>query len=858
MAKKSLKKLKMTSSQQLEGLRTIFNASRLVTEKGKLIQKILDELEVPFDFLKIEFDQERVEKSRKTGQDLPAEIGSVSVFSFPYGSGTLTVGHSIETTIDKPLSRWLEDVAALLALLLNSNHPAPQPPNEELEAELQELRGRLHTALEQTQRELEATKQSSREEVERVKQETASQLEQIQNQTQEVINENRLWDELTLLPNAKLFPLMMSPMLAHARRSTDVTAILFLEIERIEEMLKLHGLDSPDRIIKPALERMMRNLREGDIAVHGGQNRILWCLGGLHSLENTATVAEKMLLSLSRPLEVDGKPLTLSGSIGISLFPADGPDPETLMKHASNALEVARKTPGNSIRFFSKEMNEKVRNYLVSRKELKDATTKQEFTLHYQPVVRFSSNEVESLEALIRWRKPQGQTIYPANFLGLSHQIGILSQLDEWMMKTACLQRGQWEKEGFGAFRVSVNLSHEFFWEGGLEKVASILKETSTPPDKLDLEIAETLLSSNVDAAADRLKKYFEIGVNLTIDDFGSTGGLMNLVRYPVHAIKLFPAFSRGIVQDSSNAAVVSSAVSLAHNLKIRVVAKAIETQAERSLLESLGCDSYQGNLFSPALPKSLLTEFLRKEQMKAATVYTEAVEKTQPMEVEQEPVPVISVPSERKRSGPAYLISCFSCNHKFNAIEADWCQCITPDPSVLCPLCKKCFCRATLDYRHQMWGNAPESFWDRKRQYEKEADPIGENPLPGDVKRPLILVVDDEIMVARIACSLLRKLGYSVIAGLNGEQGLQLARTYKPDLVISDALMPKMDGRDMCAMLKKDPETSGVKTIIMTSFTGASKYKSSAIRDYQFDEQLQKPVEYEKLRTVLQKFLGS
>ncbi|MCI0605173.1 EAL domain-containing protein [bacterium] len=843
MAKKGSKKfMKMTASQQYEGLQFIMDKIRSKKPVADIFQEIVNEFPASFPFVRIDYDSGSCEAFREIETADSISPDATFLFYFPNGGGALIVGHSDPIVrLDDGLSRWLENVATVLGLALKS----AALPKRHTDDEYENLKANL-----------QAAKEEAHNEIERVKEEAQFQIRQIKEQTETGFREQALWDELTLLPNSKLFPLMMSPMLAHARRSADLTAVMFLEIGRLDEMTKTHGFHNADRIIKQALELIMKNLREGDVAVRAGANRILWSLGGLRSIEDTATVAEKMLLSLSRPLEVDGKLVSLSGSIGISLFPVDGSDPETLMNHAEIALEVSRKTPGNSIRFYSREMNEKIRTFLVSRKELKDATAKQEFALHYQPVVRFSSNEAESVEALIRWRKPQGLTVYPGNFLDLSEQIGIASQLDEWMIRTACLQRNVWEKEGLGSLRVSVNLSQNFFWEGGVDRISHILRASGMRPDLLELEIAEKVLLKDAEKVISRLKEYSDLGVNLTIDDFGSIGGLlMNLSRYQVQAIKLYPGHIRGITQESAQSAVVASTLFLAHSLKIRVIAKAVETQSEHSYLEKLGCDGYQGNLFSPALPKNLLTEFLRKQQMKAAPA-TASTESTQPMEVETPEQPIIGEPAW-KDERPSYVITCFNCQTKFNANEASWCLCITPDSTVVCPSCKKCFCRATLDYRHGVWGSAPESFWDRKNRFVEESGPVVTNPPPDQVKHPLVLVVDDEPGVLKVASRLIRGLGYSVILARNGEEGLQVAKDYKPELVISDALMPKLDGREMCSMLKRDPVTARIKAVIMTAFTGAAKYKSSVIREYQFDEHLQKPVEYDRLVTVLRRFLG-
>jgi diguanylate cyclase (GGDEF)-like protein len=812
MAKRK-KLLKMTLGQQVAALQ---KGLKLLNEYSSLLEfpQLLDELALPFPITGIQLNGiwsplrgiEASEVSEVVGEANSSATSVVRrdpsfLIAIPFSRGCFLAGHPESVNLDKGLVPFLESLVRVIDLFCD----------------------------------LILTKEESFREIEKLKSETVSEP---------------LWDELTLLPNAKLFPLMMSPMLAHARRSKDLAAIMFLEIGKLDDISVNQGSAMVDKIVKQVLERMMKNLREGDIAVCAGRNRFLWTLGGLHSIEDTTTVAEKMLLSLSRPLEIEGKTVVLNGSIGISLFPSDGPDPDTLMKNAESALEVSRKTPGNSIRFFMREANEKIRSYLVSRKELREAVSKQEFALHYQPLVRLQGNEVEALEALIRWRKAQGTTVYPVEFLELSEQIGISDQLDDWMIRAAVYQRNAFEKENQVSLRISVNLSRHYFLETGVDKIAAIIKETGVNPDQLDLEIPETLLQEDPEKAVVRLNLYRDLGVRLTIDDFGAAGAvLFGLSRYPVQSIKLASQCIRGVTSDSAQAAMIASVVSLAHSLNICVNAKAVETQTERVCLEALGCDSYQGNFFTPALPKNLLSEFLKRQKMKAVKA---SVEKTQPM-THKDDTPVFVEP---QKQGPSYVINCFSCHQGFNALEAQWCVCLTSDSSVVCPSCQRCSCRAPLDYRHSVWSSAPESFWDSRRKHEEDAGAFPLNASLDEIKRPLVLVVDDEALVLKTAYKLIRGMGYSVIVGRDGQQGLQLAFHYVPDLIISDALMPKMDGRELCALLKREPATSKMKMVIMTAFTGAAKYKANVIREFQFDEHLQKPVEFEKLRAVLQKLL--
>jgi CheY-like chemotaxis protein len=205
----------------------------------------------------------------------------------------------------------------------------------------------------------------------------------------------------------------------------------------------------------------------------------------------------------------------------------------------------------------------------------------------------------------------------------------------------------------------------------------------------------------------------------------------------------------------------------------------------------------------------------------------------------------------------PTYVVSCFHCQGAFDAMETTWCSCLVTERTLVCSICFECFCKATPAYKQKFWSAAPRQLWEKKFKEHHEPYEPAENPKPSDVTRPLVLLVDDEKDIQRVATKVIGSLGYSMVLAKNGEEGLQMAKIYKPDLVLSDALMPKMDGREMCRRIKSDPETENIKVVVMTALYTNVKYKTEAYRNFRVDDYLSKPLDFASLREVLQKHLG-
>ena len=203
------------------------------------------------------------------------------------------------------------------------------------------------------------------------------------------------------------------------------------------------------------------------------------------------------------------------------------------------------------------------------------------------------------------------------------------------------------------------------------------------------------------------------------------------------------------------------------------------------------------------------------------------------------------------------YIVTCYDCQASFDAGTSTWCSCLVTERTVVCPHCLHCFCKAPAAYKRTFWSSAPKTLWERKfKEHNQEFTPEP-NPDPEAVKRPLVLVVDDEKDIQRAATRVIESLGYGMVLGKNGVEGLELARLYRPDLVLTDALMPKMDGREMCRQIKTDPSTSAIKVVVMTSLFTGIKYQNEAFKSFKADDYLAKPLEFNQLRTLLQKHLG-
>ena len=808
------------------------------------------------------------------------EKGFAFLSCFPVAAqngATLTVASAEATGSDSNfLLQWIGSVSKIIGLYceahknsksnLRTVEEQAREMRERWMVEVQEIRENFAEELKEAREKASLDFQNALQKSVLIVKETRKALEESKAVNEQLRTELQKyksqagWDEITNLPDRSLFPFLLSREIARARRRKEIVAVLLFEIENFNECTS-SSTETANQLLKQLAERFLRTLREGDLGVRQEEGRFLWCISGLHRAEDIAVVADKMLSIVNDPFAVEGRELLLTARIGIGVFPVDGLEPEKLIVSAESALRQMQTAAGNAFHFQHKDLDEKINAQLTFKKQFHEALARNDFILHYQPVLHLETKEIVAGEALVRWKKAESRYIYPADFLGYLEKIGVSAGLDEWVFRTACREKATWDSEGLGSLRVCINLSAQFFWDLSLDRISSILRETGIRPEFIDFEISERILMKDAEKAIGIMTQLRDFGVHLSIDDFGSGGAsLSSLKQFPAHTVKIDDSLVRGISSVSSEASTVAAIISMAHSQGMQVIGEAVETPGELDFLRSLRCDCVQGKLYSPALPRALFRQFVQKLQSPAV----------QPVIVETKARPAAMAPpasafisdkktelmSHANQAKPEeYNVSCIHCAKPFDLMQAAWCLCLTSEQTLVCHNCKKCFCKAPLEYRHEIWGSAPDALWDRKKHYEANQPPLPTNTPVNLAKHPLVLVVDDERQILRIAHQVIRSAGYSVILAQNGEEGLKLAKDYLPEIVISDALMPKLDGREMCRLLKQDPQLASIRTVVMTTFTGAGKYKST-MPEYNFDEHFQKPVEAEKIHFMLQKYL--
>ena len=318
-----------------------------------------------------------------------------------------------------------------------------------------------------------------------------------------------------------------------------------------------------------------------------------------------------------QPLSAGDNRLFVTLSVGITLFPLDGDEPETLLRNAAVAMHQAKQRGGNSHQYYSAQMAAMAAEHLTLESGLHRALERREFVLHYQPQVSLYTGRVTGVEALIRWRHPEKGMISPAKFIPLAEETGLIVLIGEWVLQTACAQMRTWREAGLPPLRVAVNLSAQHFKQPGLdETVRRILQETGADPRRLDIELTESTLAQNPDVVAGILNKLEQLGVQISVDDFGTGySSLSYLKRFPVDVLKIDQSFVRDIVTDPDDAALVMAIIGMAHALRIQTLAEGVETEAQLDFLRKHRCDAMQGYYFSKPLPAEDIAALLKENR---------------------------------------------------------------------------------------------------------------------------------------------------------------------------------------------------------------------------------------------------
>jgi diguanylate cyclase (GGDEF)-like protein/PAS domain S-box-containing protein len=421
-------------------------------------------------------------------------------------------------------------------------------------------------------------------------------------------------DALTGLPNRALMQDRLAQAIAHAHRNGSQVAVMFIDLDRFKHVNDSLGHDAGDQMIVEIARRLSGSLRETDTVARQGGDEFVVVLPELAGEEDAAIVAGKLLENLFQPLSLGAQEVFPTGSIGIAMYPRDGVDGATLLKHADSAMYKSKGQGGHHYCFYQAAMGEEAVEHLRLEGALQRALQRKEFLLHYQPVLDIGSGAVSGVEALLRWR-PQGRAMVPpGDFIPLAEETGLIVPIGEWVLQTAMEQQVAWRRQGLPPVRVSVNLSaRQFLGQDVALQVSQLLARTGCDPRYLTLEITESVLMENPAAATETMARLAEMGVQLAIDDFGTGySSLASLKRFPIHSLKIDRSFVSDLTQDADDAAIVNAVIALAHSMKLNVIAEGVETSEQLAFLSERGCDQMQGYCFSRPFEPQAIEALLR------------------------------------------------------------------------------------------------------------------------------------------------------------------------------------------------------------------------------------------------------
>lgn len=421
------------------------------------------------------------------------------------------------------------------------------------------------------------------------------------------------YDVLTELPNSTLLGDRLNQSLALSRRHDRQLAVMFLGLDRFKRINNALGHPAGDEMLKRVGQSLVASVRESDSVFRYGSDEFVVILTDVRHPQQTKGIAEKLLNAIRTPQHIAGHDLSVTASLGISIYPEDGLDAIVLIKKAETAMRNVKENGPNDFSFFIDEMNQRAREQQSIESGIRLALERNEFVLHYQPKMDLSSGQVVGAEALIRWKKPGQGWVYPSDFIAVAEDSGLIVPLTKWVMAQACRQACIWQEAGLPKICISVNVSAiDFRQRDFVDVIEQILKQTGMDPTLLELEITEGVLMQNIDATVTALNRIKALGVRLAIDDFGTGySSLSYLRRFPIDVLKIDQSFIRGLSRDSSDAALVNAIISLGKSLKLTVIAEGVETLEQLDFLKAHHCEEGQGYYFSKAVAPDAFAHYL-------------------------------------------------------------------------------------------------------------------------------------------------------------------------------------------------------------------------------------------------------
>lgn len=420
-------------------------------------------------------------------------------------------------------------------------------------------------------------------------------------------------DPLTGLPNRLLFSDRLSMKLSESRQNGQSMAIMFIDLDRFKLINDTLGHNVGDGLLKDVASRLRKTLRDVDTIARMGGDEFTLILPNIRTTEHPMRVASRVLQAFSAPFQVEGHELFISPSIGVSIYPEDGQDVETLVKNADTAMYRAKEQGRNNCQLYTKALNAKALERITLETSLRNALRRHEMMVHYQPQVDIRTGDILGVEALARWKHPELGFVPPSQFVPLAEDTGLIMPISEWMLYEVCQQNKDWQDAGLPPMVASVNISaRQLEHDHLLRAVRTVLDKTGLDPSYLGIELTESMLMRNTDHSAEVLGQLKEMGVHVSVDDFGTGhSSLSYLKRLPIDSVKIDQSFVRDITINPDDAAISGAVVAMAHSLKLSVVAEGVETLEQLEFLRSLKCDMIQGYFISRPVPADELTQLL-------------------------------------------------------------------------------------------------------------------------------------------------------------------------------------------------------------------------------------------------------
>ncbi len=434
---------------------------------------------------------------------------------------------------------------------------------------------------------------------------------------QELINFQAYHDLLTKLPNRRLMEDRLGIAITQAKRDKQNVAVMFLDLDRFKWVNDTMGHTMGDRLLQSVGQRLENTLRSGDTLARFGGDEFALILPQIKRREDAAIIAEKILGELKDPFKIDEHELYVSGSIGIAVYPEAGSSMEALIQSADTAMYSVKDRGKNGYEFFDEAMNEVSSARLTIERELRKALANDELQVCYQPQVNASTEQIVGFEALIRWQHAENGTIFPDEFIPVAEETGLILDVGDFVLETACADLAKWRAAGIENIRVSINCSApQFSQEDFINQIVRTLRKHDLPGHCLEIEITENIIMNDMSLVIQKLRKLTSLGIKIAIDDFGTGySSLSYLQQFPINTLKIDKSFVGSIHVNDGGTSIVDAIVAMAHGLKLNLIAEGVETDPQLEYLKSLGCAEIQGWLFGKAQSAEATAEMLDQIQ---------------------------------------------------------------------------------------------------------------------------------------------------------------------------------------------------------------------------------------------------